>query len=102
MKKLLSAFVLSLVMFCSVPALAANFNNTEAATSQQSLKSEASQIEQRVKEIRAMNKKNLTATDKKNLRSELMNLKKKTKDPVGIYVSGSALLIIIILLIILL
>ncbi len=61
-----------------------------------------SQMEKRVNEIRKMDIKSLSASERMNLKNELIAMKQKLSGPNGVYISGTALIIIIILLIILL
>ena len=61
----------------------------------------AQQIENRLLEIRDMDKSNLSRTDKKELRKEVKGLKKEARHA-GIYLSVGAIIIIILLLILLL
>jgi hypothetical protein len=64
---------------------------------------EANKMVSRIYEIRDMNKENLSAAEKQNLRNELLSIKGKLTGPVtGVYISGGALILLIILLIILL
>ena len=60
------------------------------------------EIKQRVYEIKAMDKSNLTSTERKELRHELKDLKKQAKAVQGIYLSVGAVIIIILLLILIL
>ena len=63
----------------------------------------AAQIIQRVNEIQAMDKSNLTPDEKKALRKELMGLKKQaTGLDSKVYLSVGAIIIIILLLILIL
>ena len=79
--------------------------NTQAATKMTKEQAEvrASEIKQRVDEIKAMDFSTLTREQRKDLRSELKNDKKELQqlEPY-IYISAGALIIIIILLILLL
>jgi aromatic ring hydroxylase len=57
----------------------------------------------RVNEIKDMDRSNLTATEKKDLRKELRSLKKEVrKNSNGIYLSVGAIIIIVLLLILIL
>ena len=61
------------------------------------------QIQQRVDEIKAMDRSQLTKAERKDLRNELKNMNKEAKvirTGGGIYISIGALIIIILLLII--
>ena len=61
----------------------------------------AQQIENRLIEIRDMDKTNLSTVEKKELRKEVKGLKKEARSA-GIYLSVGAIIIIILLLILLL
>ncbi|MDE3183247.1 MAG: hypothetical protein KGM16_07505 [Bacteroidota bacterium] len=61
----------------------------------------AQQIENRLIEIRDMDKTNLSKVEKKDLRKEVKGLKKEARNS-GIYLSVGAIIIIILLLILLL
>ena len=60
------------------------------------------QMKDRVEEIKAMHKSQLTKEDRKELRSELRAMKKESRAVTGVYISIGALIIIILLLIIIL
>jgi Flp pilus assembly protein TadB len=64
----------------------------------------AMEIKQRVQEIKAIDKSQLTSDQRKALRQELKEMKKEARQlsPTYIYISGAGLVLIIILLIILL
>lgn len=63
---------------------------------------EIERITKRVEEIREMDKSDLTASEKNELKSELKEMKKEVKKGGGtIYIGGATLLLIIILLILL-
>lgn len=64
---------------------------------------EAETLLLRLDEINAMDKSNMKASEKKNLRKEVRSIKDRLRDlGPGIYLSGAALLVIVILLIVLL
>ena len=84
-------------------------NATTAETSSSSVVSksieaaEAKVLLQRLYEIDAMDKSNLKASDKKNLRNEVLSIKHKLSAfGGGIFISVGAILLILLLLIILL
>lgn len=61
---------------------------------------EISRLTKRVEEIRDMDKSELEAKDRKELRKEVKEIKKNVKNSGGtIYIGGSALLLIILILI---
>ncbi len=61
----------------------------------------AHQIESRIYEIRNMDKTNLTAADKKELRKEVKGLRREARRN-GIYLSIGAIIVVILLLILIL
>ena len=60
------------------------------------------EIEDRVEEIKDMNKSELTSEDRQELRQEVKSLKKEARATNGVYLSIGAILIIILLLILIL
>jgi hypothetical protein len=60
------------------------------------------QMKDRVDEIKAMDKSQLTKEERKELRTELKAMKKESRAVTGVYISVGALIIIILLLIIIL
>ncbi len=62
---------------------------------------ESQRLTNRLEEIKAMDKSNLSRPEKRELRKEVKAIK-KTQDGGGVYISVGALILIIILLIILL
>jgi len=102
--------LLALLMFISLsvsPVFAANTASKSAATTTEMdsklTQEEVTALTARVEEIREMDKSEMTATEKSELKSELKDIKEtmKSSDPY-IYIGGSTLLILIIVLIILL
>ena len=74
-------------------------NNDNAKT--ESLRGQ--QLMQRLEEIKAMNKSELTRLEKKALRNEVRDIKKEAKEiKGGVYLSVGAIIIVILLLILLL
>jgi hypothetical protein len=64
---------------------------------------EAQALLLRLDEIKAMDKSNLTSSDKKDLRNEVLLIRENLKDiGGGVYISGAAVLIILIVLLIVL
>jgi hypothetical protein len=60
---------------------------------------EAARLTKRVEEIRAMDKSNLTASEKRELRKEVKGIKEKVKRDGGyIYIGAGTLLVIILIL----
>ena len=99
--------LLALIMFMTLsatPLFAAKSNNSETTTEMKSglTKEEVSILTSRVEEIRDMDKSELSATEKSDLKNELKDIKETMKSDPYIYIGGSTLLILIILLIVLL
>jgi Skp family chaperone for outer membrane proteins len=60
---------------------------------------EAARLTKRIEEIRAMDKSNLTASEKRELRKEVKGIKEKVKRDGGyIYIGAGTLLVIILIL----
>ena len=99
MKKIIY-ITLSLFLLVGV-AQAAEKKETKALSTAQQVK--LNQITARVAEIKKIDQSSLSQEDKKELKSELMEMKKEAKgiSGGGIYISITALLVIIIILIIL-
>jgi len=99
MKKIIY-ITLSLFLLVGV-AQAAEKKETKVLTTAQQVK--LNQITARVAEIKKIDQSSLSQEDKKELKSELMEMKKEAKgiSGGGIYISITALLVIIIILIIL-
>lgn len=89
---------ISLVM----PAFAGN--ETPVTTEKTNNDAHAQQLVARLKEIRDMDKSNLTSSERKALRKEVREMKKEVKrdGSKGIYLSVGAIIIIVLLLILLL
>jgi hypothetical protein len=62
----------------------------------------ALQIEERVREIQAMDLQNLSPAERKSLRKELIQMKEDTGKHTNIYISVGGLIVIILLLILIL
>ena len=106
MKKTIFCAMLAIFSFSALPAFATTtpVTATEAtpAANTKLTEEEISTYRARVEEIRDMDKSELTASEKKELKTELKDIKKTMhKDGTVIYIGGSTLLIIIILLLIL-
>ena len=99
MKKLLYlAFSLTMLL-TSVGAMAKTENVSLTPKQEQRL----AEITQRVEEIKAMNKSNLSREEKKSLRSELVEMKKESKAlSGGVYLSVTAIIIVLLVLILIL
>jgi len=101
-KKLITLLALAMCLTTVMPAFAADgapIANTETPNNE----ARAQQLMSRLKEIREMDKSNLTSSEKKALRKEVKEMKKEVrKNQNGIYLSVGAIIIIVLLLILLL
>jgi hypothetical protein len=103
MKKTIFIALLAIFSLSAAPAFAAktSANATTEATTKLT-EEEVSNYRARVEEIREMDKSELSSTEKKELKSELKDIKETMrKDGSYIYIGGSTLLVIIIILLIL-
>ena len=91
--------------FAAKSDLKSNSENTSAVAKTETKLTEAelSALNNRVEEIRDMNKSNMTVTEKRELRSEMKATKENIKRNGGgyVYIGGTTLLLIIILILIL-
>lgn len=103
MKKLIYSLALVMMLGLSADTFAATTkdkNKTELSAEQQV---QFKRITDRVEEIRNMDKSNLSRADKKELRSELKEMKSQARAMNGgVYLSVGAIIIIILLLILIL
>lgn len=103
MKKLLSVFILLSVLLSSTHMFASATTSPKNVSEKQLSQEEFSRIEKRAKEIRGMNFKNMSVSERQALKSEVMSMKQIISGPSGgLYISAGALIVILILLIILL
>ena len=102
MKKLIYSFLLIFVLGLSVNTVsAATAKDKVEMTTEQKVQLE--KITNRVEEIRAMDKSNMSRAEKKELRNELRTMKKQARAMGGgVYLSVGAIIIIILLLILIL
>lgn len=103
--------LMALIIFLTLgasPAFAAKSGNTANATATTTetetrlTTEEVNALTLRVKEIRDMDKSDLSAAEKSELKSELKEIKETMKSEPYIYIGGTTLILVIILLIILL
>lgn len=97
-KKILPALLMALSITLITPVFA---SKTTPVKTEVPKEVRAKQIENRLFEIRKMDKTNMTKAEKKELRKEVKSLKKEAATQ-GIYLSIGAVIIIILLLILLL
>ncbi|HEY5590482.1 MAG TPA: hypothetical protein VIK55_05640 [Paludibacter sp.] len=106
MKKTIFFALLSIFSLSAAPTFAtkSSTNGTETTTEPKSKLSEEeiSNYKARVEEIREMDKSEMTASEKKELKNEVKDIKETMrKDGIIFYIGGTTLLIILILLLIL-
>ncbi len=96
---------LVILMVASITTTAAVIvPGTETNNSAKTEDPKVQQLTQRIHEIKAMNKSELTRTEKKDMRKELKQTKKEMKAATsgGVYLSVGAIIIIILILILIL
>jgi hypothetical protein len=98
-KKIIPVLLISMSISLFTPTFAGG--ETPGSKTEVPKETLAKQIETRLVEIRDMDKTNLTSSEKKGLRKEVKDLKKKARSN-GVYLSVGAIIIIILLLILLL
>ena len=104
MKKTIFCALLAIFSLSAVPTFATKPATTETTTETTTKLSEEeiSNYRARVEEIRDMDKSDLSASEKTELKNELKDIKATMhKDGTFIYIGGSTLVIILILLLIL-
>jgi hypothetical protein len=101
MKRKIYLFATTILLSLASPAVMANDSKPAKAplTEQQQIKLQ--NIEQRVLEINTMDKSALSRAERKDLRKELLGMKKEAKVLAGggVYLSVGAIIIILLLLI---
>ena len=108
MKKIVSVFSMSLLMFAyistplNVKAAIAD-RPTTVSTSHTADSLTANSLIARLQEIKAIDKSKLSSAEKKELRKETRNIKKHLRDiSGGVYISAGALILIVLLIVLLL
>lgn len=102
-KQILSAF--ALFMFLSIPGFSTDTDVAlKGEVPTESISVRMIELETRLSEIKAMDIKSMSRTEKKALRKEVRGIEKemKTMDRGGVYISVGGIIIIILLLILLL
>ena len=101
LKKLIPVLLMAMCTSLVIPAFAGN--ETPVTTEKTNNDAHAQQLVNRLKEIRDMDKSDLTSSERRALRKEVKEMKKEVKrNSKGIYLSVGAIIIIILLLILLL
>ena len=106
MKKTIFIALLTIFSLSAAPAFATKSSTNATSTSSEATtklsEEEISNYRARVEEIREMDKSNMSASEKTELKTELKDIKATMhRDGTFIYIGGSTLVIIIILLLIL-
>lgn len=106
MKKTIFIALLAIFSLSAAPTFATTSTTTATATTTEAksklTEEEISNYRSRVEEIRAMDKSELTSSEKMELKTELKDIKATMhKDGTIIYIGGTTLLIILILILIL-
>ena len=100
MKKTIYLLATAFIMALASPAVMAK-DTKPAMTEQQKLRIE--QIERRVEEIKNIDRSTLSRQERKDLRKELLEMKKEAKaNSGGVYLSVGAIIIILLILILIL
>ncbi|MDB5263617.1 MAG: hypothetical protein JWQ14_2900 [Adhaeribacter sp.] len=103
MKNIFRTLVFTFIMLVSSLAVSAHPNGApteKAPTAQQQQR--LLEIENRIQEIKDLDKSKLSKAERKELRTELTGLKKEARKGGGIYLSTGAVIIVVLLLILLL
>lgn len=102
MKKKIYLLATVLMLALASPAVMAK-NNKPLVTMTEQQKVRMEQIGRRVEEIKNMDKSTLTRQERKDLRKELLGMKKEAKAASGgVYLSVGAIIIILLILILIL
>ena len=103
MKKTIFFALLAIFSLGAAPTFAAvSATNENVATEATLTTEEVNVLKERVTEIREMDKSELTASEKSELKGELKEIKETVQNEPAIYIGGISLLLLIILLVILL
>jgi len=103
MKKQIYFLATAILLSVASPAVMAKDSKPEKAPLTEQQQQRLNQIEQRVLEIKEMDRSSLSREDRKELRNELKDMKKEAKAlSGGVYLSVGAIIIIILLLILIL
>lgn len=104
MKKLKSYILITMVLVLVMPfTVKAEVAEPEKTAIEKAASTTASTLMNRLEEIKAMDKSNMSSVEKKALRKEVRSIKKSLKEVGGgVYLSVGAIIIIVLLLILLL
>lgn len=101
MKKILISILASVLLLAQIPSYANNSINESMVESPKTTEN-PEELLNRLEEIKAMDKSEMTREQKKVLRIEVKQINQKVTSNGGLYISGGAIIIILLLLIILL
>ena len=103
MKKKIYFLATALLLSVASPAVMAKTSKPAEASLTEQQQNRLEKIENRVLEIKTMDRSTLTRQERKDLRNELQGMKKEAKAMSGgVYLSVGAIIIIILLLLLLL
>ncbi len=101
-KKMRTIYVIALALLSLMPVqMKAEAKNSPSDPIENLNSADVEALANRVEEIKAMDKSNLTRPEKVQLRKELRSIKHKLDDG-GVFISAGALLVVIIILLIIL
>lgn len=101
MKKILISILASVLLLAQIPSYANNSIKESLVESPKTTEN-PEELLNRLEEIKAMDKSEMTREQKKVLRIEVKQINQKVTSNGGLYISGGAIIIILLLLIILL
>lgn len=101
MKKILISILASVLLLAQIPSYANNSVKESLVESPKTTEN-PEELLNRLEEIKAMDKSEMTREQKKVLRIEVKQINQKVTSNGGLYISGGAIIIILLLLIILL
>ena len=102
MKKILNAALFMVFITIAAPSNAKEALNASPVATSSMSEAETQRLINRLEEINAMDKDDLTRAEKRELRKEVKSIKKSMDTSGGIYLSAGAVILIVVLLIILL
>ncbi len=97
---LVKSLLIILLLAVASPSMATSHH--EPVTENRGTEAEATRLKNRLEEIKALDKGQLSAVEKKALRKEVRAIKKELAAGGGVYLSVGAIILIVLLLILLL
>lgn len=102
MKKQIYFLATAFMLMLATPSVMANDAKAKPEMTERQV-ARMEEISRRVEEIKGMDRSQLSSQDRKDLRNELLNMKKEAKATSGgVYLSVGAIIIIILILILIL